>query len=61
MKLARAIGIYQLDGVLNDCRPVKYVPKGFTDQHAGRRMIPTLISMDLCEQLSTFLPANTPH
>jgi hypothetical protein len=61
VKLAHVVGLYQLDGVLESCRPVKSVPKGFTDQCARRRMIPTLASMDLCEQLTTFLPANTLH
>jgi hypothetical protein len=61
MKLARAAGLYQLDGVLEGYRPVKSMLKGFTDQRAGRRMIPTLASMDLCEQLAAFLPANAPH
>jgi hypothetical protein len=59
VKLARATGLYQLDDVLEGCRPIKSVPKGFTDQRAGRRMI--LTSMDLCVQLAAFLPANTPH
>jgi hypothetical protein len=61
MKLAHVVGGYQLDGVLEGCRPVKSMSKGFTDQCVRRRMILTLTSMDLCEQLTTFLPANTPH
>jgi hypothetical protein len=61
VKLACVPGLYQLDGVLEGYRPIKFVSKGFTDQRAGRRMIPTLASMDLCEQLTAFLPANTPH
>jgi hypothetical protein len=55
MKLARTTGLYQLNNILEGCRPVKSVLKGFIDQHAGRRMIPTLASMDLCEQLAAFL------
>jgi hypothetical protein len=61
MKLAFVTGLYQLDGVLEGCRPVKSVLKGFTDQRAGRHMILTLASMDLCEQLAAFLLTNTPH
>jgi hypothetical protein len=61
LKLAHAVGLYQLDGVLEGYRSVKPMPKGFTDQRAERRMIPTLASMDLCEKLASFLPANTPH
>jgi hypothetical protein len=61
MKLARVIGLYQVDDVLEGGRPVKSMPKGFTDQRAGRCMIPTLASMDLCEHLAAFHPANTPH
>jgi hypothetical protein len=61
VKLAHAIGLYQLDGVLEDCRPVKFVLNGFIDQRAGRRIIPIFISMVLCKQLTTFLPTNTPH
>jgi hypothetical protein len=49
MELACHVGIYQLDGILEGCRPVKYVPKGFTDQRAGRCMVLALTSMDLCE------------
>jgi hypothetical protein len=61
MKLECAAGPYQLDGVLEGCRPVKSISKDFIDQRAGRHMISTLASMDLCEQLAAFLPANTPH
>jgi hypothetical protein len=61
VKLARAVGLYQLDDVLEGYRLVKSVPKGFTDQRVRRCMILTLASMDLCEQLATLLPANTPY
>jgi hypothetical protein len=61
VNLARATGLYQLDDVLEGYRPVKSVLKGFTNQRAGRRMMLTLAFMDLCEQLTAFLPANTPH
>jgi hypothetical protein len=61
VKLACPVGLYQLDGVLKGRRSVKVVPKGFTNQHAGRRVIPTLASMDLCEQLATLLSDNTLH
>jgi hypothetical protein len=61
MKLARVTGLYELDDVLEGCRLVKSVLKGFIDQRARRHMIPTLTSMDLYEQLTTFLPANTPY
>jgi hypothetical protein len=53
--------LYQLDDVLESCRPVKYMPKGFTDQRARRCMVSTLTSMNFYEQLTTFLPGNTPH
>jgi hypothetical protein len=59
VKLARAAGLYQL--ILKGCRLVKSVLKGFTNQRVGRCMIPTLISMDLCEQLTTLLLGNTLH
>jgi hypothetical protein len=49
VKPVRVIGLYQLDGVLEGCRPVKFVLKDFIDQRAGRCMILTLGSMDLCE------------
>jgi hypothetical protein len=61
VKLAHATDLYQLDGVLEGCRPVKSVSKGFTDQRAGRHMISTLASMNLYEQLAAILPGNTPH
>jgi hypothetical protein len=61
MKLARVTGLYHLDDVLEGCRPVKSVPKGFIDQRAGRHVIPTLTSMDLCDRLAVLLPGNTPH
>jgi hypothetical protein len=35
MKLARLASLYQLDGILKGCRPVKAMLKGFTDQRAG--------------------------
>jgi hypothetical protein len=49
MELACPAGLYQLDGVLEGCRPVKSMSKGFTDHHAGRCMVPALTSMDLYE------------
>jgi hypothetical protein len=35
MKLARLASLYQLNGILKGCRPVKAMLKGFTDQRAG--------------------------
>jgi hypothetical protein len=61
VKLARVIALYQLDGALEGYRRIKSVLKGFTDLHVRRCKIPTLASMDLCEQLTTFLLANTPY
>jgi hypothetical protein len=61
VNLARPTGLYQLDGVLEGCRLVKAVPKGFPNQCVGRHVILTLASMDLCEQLAALLPSNTPH
>jgi hypothetical protein len=61
VKLTRLEAPYQFDGVLEGCRPVKSVPKGFTDQRAGRCMISALTSMDICEQVTTFFPGNAPH
>jgi hypothetical protein len=61
VKLACAVGLYQLDDVLESYKSVKSVSKGFTDQYAGRRVIPTLTSMDLYEQLAALLSGNTPH
>jgi hypothetical protein len=61
MKLARAAGFYQPDGVLEGYRLVKSVRKDFTDQRAGTCVIPTLTSMDLCEQVTTLLSGNTPY
>jgi hypothetical protein len=61
MELTCLAGLYQLDGVLESCRPVKSVPKGFTDQRAGRCVVPTLTSMNFCEQLATLFSGNAPH
>jgi hypothetical protein len=61
VELTHLAGLYQLDGVLESCRPVKSVPKGFTDQHAGRCMVPTLTFMNFCEQLTVFLLSDAPH
>jgi hypothetical protein len=60
MKLACPAGLYQLDDILESRRPVKATPKGFTNQHAERCMVPTVASMDLYEQLITLLPGNAP-
>jgi hypothetical protein len=49
MKLACPANLYQLDDILEGHRPVKAMLKGFTNQHAGRSMVPALTSMDLCE------------
>jgi hypothetical protein len=61
VELACLAGLYQLDGVLEGCRLVKPMLKGFTDQYAGRCMIPALTSMDLCEQLIALFLGNAPH
>jgi hypothetical protein len=61
MELAYLTGLYQLDGVLEGCRPVKSMPKGLTDQRAERCMVPALTSMDLCKQIVALLPGNAPH
>jgi hypothetical protein len=53
--------LYQLDDVLEGCRSVKSMVKGFTDQRVGRCMVPTLTSMDFCEQVAALLPGNAPH
>jgi hypothetical protein len=31
MELACLAGLYQIDGILEGCRPIKFVLKGFTD------------------------------
>jgi hypothetical protein len=61
VELACLADLYQLDGILEGCRSVKSMPKGFTDQRAGRCMVPALTSMDLCEQLVTLITGNAPH
>jgi hypothetical protein len=61
VELTRLSDLYQLDGILESCRPVKSVSKGFTDQHAERRMVPTLTSINFCEQLAAFLLGNAPY
>jgi hypothetical protein len=61
MKLACPACHYQLDSVLQSRRPVEAMPKGFTNQRAGRCMVPTLTSMDFCEQPAALLPGNAPH
>jgi hypothetical protein len=49
VELARSVSLYQINGVREGCRPAKAVLEGFTDQHVGRCVVPTLASMDLCE------------
>jgi hypothetical protein len=61
VEMAGLAGLHQLDNILEGCRPVKSVPKGFTDQRVGRCMTPALTSMDLYEQLAALLSSNTPH
>jgi hypothetical protein len=61
MKLACPTGLYQLDGVLEGRRSVKDMLKGFTNQHAGRCMVPVLTSMNLYEQLTTLLSDYAPY
>jgi hypothetical protein len=61
MKLACPTGLYQLNDVLESLRPVKAPPKGFTNQHVGRCMVPTFTSMDLYEQLAALLSGNALH
>jgi hypothetical protein len=60
MKLTCAAGLYQLDDILEGCRPVKAVLKGFTNQRVRRCIVPTLASMDLYEHLTALLPGNAP-
>jgi hypothetical protein len=61
MELTRLAGLHQLNGLLESCRSVKSVPKGFTDKRAGRCVVPTLTSMNFCEQLTALLLGNAPH
>jgi hypothetical protein len=49
VELARSASVYQLDSVLEGYRTIKAITEGFTDQHAGRCMVPALASMDLYE------------
>jgi hypothetical protein len=61
VELAGLVGLQQLNDVLEGCRPVKSIPKGFTDQHVERCMVPALTSMDLCKQLAALLLGNAPY
>jgi hypothetical protein len=61
MELACPADLYQLNGILEGCMPVKFVPKGFTDQRAGRSLVPTLTPMDLYEQIAALFSGNEPH
>jgi hypothetical protein len=54
-------GLHQLNGVLESCRLVKSVLKGFTEQRARRCVVPTLTSMNFYEQLAALLLGNVPH
>jgi hypothetical protein len=47
MELAHSVSLYQLNDVLEGCRPVEAIPEGFIDLRAGRCVVPTLASMDL--------------
>jgi hypothetical protein len=49
MKLACPASLYRFDGILEGCRSVKAMPKGFSDQRAGWSMVAALASMDLYE------------
>jgi hypothetical protein len=49
VELAHSAGLYQLDGVLVGCKLVEAMPEGFIDQRAGRCVVPTLTSIELCE------------
>jgi hypothetical protein len=52
MKLACPADLYQLNDILEGRRPVKAMPKCFTNQRTRRCMVPILASMDLYEQLT---------
>jgi hypothetical protein len=60
-ELARSASLYQLNGVLEGCTLVEVVLKGFADHHAGRCVVPTLTSMDLCEYLVALSPGYALH
>jgi hypothetical protein len=49
MELTCPTGPYQFDGILEGCRSVKSMSKGFIAQRAGRCMVLALTSMGLCE------------
>jgi hypothetical protein len=61
VEVTRLAGLHQLDCILESCRPVKSVLKDFTDQRAGRCVVPTFASMNFCEQLTAILPGNASH
>jgi hypothetical protein len=60
MELARFTSLYQLDGILEGCRPVEALLKGFADQRAGRCVVPTLASVNLCKELTTLFLVYAP-
>ena len=61
MELACFAGPYQLSRILECCRPVEAMPKGFTNKRARLGMTSTLASMDLHEQLAALSLGNAPH
>jgi hypothetical protein len=61
MELVCLASLYQLDSVLDSRRLVEAMSEGFTDQCAGRCMVTTLTTMDLCEQLTALLPGYAMH
>jgi hypothetical protein len=61
IKLACSASLYQLDDILEGCRPVKAMPKGFTDQRVRWCMVATLASMDLYKQLTALFSVCAPQ
>jgi hypothetical protein len=47
MKLTHPATLYQLNGILESCRPVNALPESLTNQREGRYMVVALASMDL--------------
>ena len=51
----------QVSGVLEGCRLVEALLKGFPDQRAGRSVVPALALIDVGEVFAAFLPRDAPQ
>ena len=58
VELAGFTGLHQLDCVVEYCWPIEPAAKRLADECARRRVVPTVSTVNVCQQLFSLLPGD---